>query len=114
MEPEEVLESPEVLEETDEVVEDVAQAEDSSDPVVETPAPANISRPEIIINTGGLWKKFEEIVSRELEAGKTYNITFGSKCEVMISDTKPANGIITTEIVYTKHPDKYLWIKTGA
>lgn len=69
--------------------------------------------PKLSVRTGGQWVKFEEAVGQELEVGKTYNLHFGGNCEVMISESKPASGIITNEVVYTKDGTKHLWVKTG-
>ena len=69
--------------------------------------------PKLSVRTRGQWVKFEEAVGQELEVGKTYNLHFGGNCEVMISESKPASGIITNEVVYTKDETKHLWVKTG-
>ena len=69
--------------------------------------------PKLSVRTRGQWVKFEEAVQQELEVGKTYNLHFGGNCEVMISESKPASGIITNEVVYTKDETKHLWVKTG-
>lgn len=86
----------EVLEESTQQEQEVAQPE-----------------PKLSVRTRGQWVKFEEAVGQELEVGKTYNLHFGGNCEVMISESKPASGIITNEVTYTKQADKQLWIKTG-
>ena len=69
--------------------------------------------PKLSVRTRGQWVKFEEAIGQELEVGKTYNLHFGGNCEVMISESKPASGIITNEVVYTKDETKHLWVKTG-
>ena len=86
----------EVLEESTQQEQEVAQPE-----------------PKLSVRTRGQWVKFEEAVGQELEVGKTYNLHFGGNCEVMISENKPASGIITNEVVYTKDETKHLWVKTG-
>ena len=90
------MEEEEVLEQETQQEQEVAQPE-----------------PKWSVRTRGQWVKFEEAVGQELEVGKTYNLHFGGNCEVMISENKPASGIITNEVVYTKDETKHLWVKTG-
>lgn len=89
MEPEEVLEQEETV-------------------VEPQPAPEPMQ-----INTHGQWETLEHFMQQELEVGKTYRIAVKGHCQFMISAEKPAFGITTNEITFTKQDGLKLWIKTG-
>lgn len=93
--------------------EEVIIPSEQDEEIVEEQAPVTEPEPKLSVRTRGQWVKFEEAVGQELEVGKTYNLHFGGNCEVMISESKPASGIITNEVVYTKDETKHLWVKTG-
>lgn len=92
--------------------EEVIIPSEQDEEIVETPVAEPAPAP-MAIKTNGRWAVFESLVEQEFVVGKTYDIKFGGKCEVMISETKPVSGIITNEVTYTKEENKHLWVKTG-
>lgn len=92
--------------------EEVIIPSEQDEEIVETPVAEPAPAP-MAIKTNGRWAVFESLVEQEFVVGKTYDIKFDGKCEVMISAEQPKAGIVTSEIVYTKEADKQLWVKTG-
>ena len=67
---------------------------------------------QVVINTKGKWKKFEEESKKTFEIGKTYNVNVEGLCEFAVSSTKPIVGMATNSITFTAYDGVYLWIKT--
>ncbi len=103
MEPEEVLEQEQMVEEPT-----ISEMENVEESAVETPAPEPMQ-----IYTKGQWADLELLMPQEMEVGKTYHIAVKGHCQFMISAEKPTFGIATNEITFTKQDGLKLWIKTG-
>ena len=66
----------------------------------------------MIINTHGIWRKFEEVANTIFENGKTYKISVEGHCEFATSLKEPKSGINSNEIDFKASDEGYLWIRT--
>ena len=65
-----------------------------------------------VIETKGKWRKFEVMINRTLEVGKTYRIKINGDCLLAVSAERPVNGLKTNVIEYTKEEGTDLWVYT--
>jgi hypothetical protein len=76
--------------------------------------PSEPSVPTVIITTRGVWKPFEDVMSVQFTAGKTYRVKVNKECEFAISKDEPKDGEKSKEITYTASDENRLWVKTVA
>jgi hypothetical protein len=73
-----------------------------------------VAEQKAIITSNGIWKPFEDVMSVQFTAGKTYRVKVNKECEFAISKDEPKDGEKSKEITYTASDENRLWVKTVA